>query len=251
MPMCTPLRDSIWDTERGFCLVETGLQLEAATDSFPSFRSHPIVKLPQMSSLLVWHCGKEARITRLHFGCQAIHVFWSCGKSTSDGGQACRCAFYKGGRASGGHSQMRDYFEPGWIFGDDCAMRFRCWLPSCWDHWAFYNGWDPARGVPCQEGHDPPVCSMDIRTEKRHAIRDDVDRYTVGNLQATLVKLVSNTWSRHLQRELVIPALGFGILCDGGRLQYPPVYLIQHLTGCFPPLIQVLRRYIAVLGWTQ
>jgi len=53
MPVCTQLRNLIWDAEWGFCLVETGLQLQAGTGSFPSSPSHSIEKLPHMAYFLV------------------------------------------------------------------------------------------------------------------------------------------------------------------------------------------------------
>jgi hypothetical protein len=46
---------------------------------------------------------------------------------------------------------------------------------------------------------------------------------------------------------IVIPALGVGILFKGERLEYPPEYFIQHLSVCLPLLIQPLLRKIAVL----
>jgi hypothetical protein len=53
MPVCTQLRDLLWDTERGFNLVETGLQLQAGTGSFPSSPSNFIDKLPHITYFLV------------------------------------------------------------------------------------------------------------------------------------------------------------------------------------------------------
>ena len=46
---------------------------------------------------------------------------------------------------------------------------------------------------------------------------------------------------------VVIPTLGAGILfrCEG--VEYPPEYLVQHLSGCLPLLIQPDPRNIAVL----
>jgi len=64
MPVCTQLRDWIWDTERGFRLVETGLQLQAGSASFPSSPSHAIVKIPYLTYFLVWGGGKQAQMTR-------------------------------------------------------------------------------------------------------------------------------------------------------------------------------------------
>ena len=48
MPVCTQLHDGMRDAERGFCLVETGLQPQAGTGSFPLSPSHSIEKLPDM-----------------------------------------------------------------------------------------------------------------------------------------------------------------------------------------------------------
>jgi len=42
LPVCTQLQDWIWNAEWGFHLVETGLQLQAGTSSFPSSPSHSI-----------------------------------------------------------------------------------------------------------------------------------------------------------------------------------------------------------------
>jgi len=78
MPVWTQLQDWIWDTKRGFRLVEPGLQLQSAPGSFPSSPSHSIEKLPHMIYLLVWGHGKQAQITRLHCTCPGIHAFsWS------------------------------------------------------------------------------------------------------------------------------------------------------------------------------
>ena len=49
MPVCTQLCDGIWDAMRGFLLVETALQLQAGTGSFPSSPFHSIEKLPYMT----------------------------------------------------------------------------------------------------------------------------------------------------------------------------------------------------------
>ena len=53
-------------------------------------------------------------------------------------------------------------------------------------------GCDPTRAVACQDAHDLQVCSLDTHTEHRHAARDDVGRYPLGNLQAMLLKPVCN-----------------------------------------------------------
>jgi len=70
MPGCTQLRDWIWDAEWGSRLIETGLQLQAGTGSFPSSPSYSIEKLFHMTDFLVCGCGKQAQITRLHCTCQ-------------------------------------------------------------------------------------------------------------------------------------------------------------------------------------
>ena len=57
-------------------------------------------------------------------------------------------------------------------------------LPWCWHRCEFDIGCDPAGGVACQEGHNLQVCSLDTRTKNKHITRDDVGRYTQGNLQA-------------------------------------------------------------------
>ena len=49
MPVFTQLRDCMWDAERGFRLVETGLQLQASSGLFFSSPSHSIEKLPHMT----------------------------------------------------------------------------------------------------------------------------------------------------------------------------------------------------------
>jgi len=46
---------------------------------------------------------------------------------------------------------------------------------------------------------------------------------------------------------VVIPTLGAGILFKGERVEYPPEYLVQHLSVCLLLLIQPLLRNIAVL----
>jgi len=45
---------------------------------------------------------------------------------------------------------------------------------------------------------------------------------------------------------IVIPALGVGILFKGEMLEHPPEYFVQHLSVCLPLLIQPLLRNIAV-----
>jgi len=201
MPVCTQLRDWIWHAERGFCLVETGLQLQAGTCSILSSPSHSIEKLPHMTYFLVWGRGKQARITRLHCTCQAVRVSSWSGKSTSGGGQACRSALNGGGRAAGGHSRYREYVKTRWILGGHGGTGVQHRLPSCWHCWAFYISCAPAGGVACQKGHNPQVRSLNIHTKNRHAAQDDVGRYTQSNQQAMVLKPVCNAWSCLLHRE--------------------------------------------------
>ena len=99
MPVCTQLCDWVWDADRGFRLIETGLQLQECTSSFPSSPSHSIEKLPHMTYFLVWGRGKQAWITRLHCTCRTIRATSWSGKSTSGGGQACWSGLYGGGQA--------------------------------------------------------------------------------------------------------------------------------------------------------
>jgi len=198
MPVCTQLHNWIWDAERGFHLVEIGLQLQAGTGSFPSSPSHSIEKLPHMMNLLVWGRGKEAWITRLHRACRAVRVSWWSGKSTSAGGQACRSALYRGGWGSGDCSRYREYIEECSITGGDGTTRVWHRVPWCWHRRAFYIGCDPAGGDACKKGHNLQVRCLDIHTRNRHATRDDVGCYTQGNMQAMLVKPVSNACRCHL-----------------------------------------------------
>jgi len=50
---------------------------------------------------------------------------------------------------------------------------------------------------------------------------------------------------------IVIPDLSVRIRFNCVRLAYPPEYLVQHLSVCFPLLIQLLLRDIAVLDWNR
>jgi len=154
-----------------------------------------------MTYFLVSGRGKQAWITRLHCMCQAVRASSWSGKSTSGGGQACRSALNERGWASGGCARYREYVETCWILGGQGPTRFRHRLPWCSHRWVFYIGCDPAGGVACQKGHNIQVRSLDSHTKNRHAARDDVGRSTKGNLQAMLLKPVSNAWSCHLHRE--------------------------------------------------
>jgi len=201
MPVCTQLRDWIWDAERGFCLVKTGLQLQAGTGLFRSSPFHSTKKYSHLTYFSVWGHGKQAWITSLHCTCRAVCASSWSGKSASGGGQPCQSALYGGGRASGERSQYWEYVEIHWILGGQIVTRVRHRLPWCWHGWALYIGCDPPRGVGCQEGHNLQVHSLDTRTKNRHAAWDDVGRYTLGNLQVMQLKPVWNAWSCHLHRE--------------------------------------------------
>jgi len=192
IPVGTQLRDWTWDAERGFCFVETGLQLQADTGSFSSSPSHSIRKLPFMTYSLVWGCGKLARITRLHCTCRAVCASSFSGKSTSGGSQACRSELYGGCRAWGSRLWYREYVRKHYILAEHGVMRVRHRLPWCLHRGSFYIGHDPARGVTCQQGHNLQVRSVDPRAKCRHTARDDVGHYTLGNLPAMLPKLVIN-----------------------------------------------------------
>jgi len=149
IPVCTQLRDWIWDAEWGFPIVVTGLQLEAGISSFVLSPSHSIEKYPHLKYFLVWGHGKHARKTWLHCTCWAVFApSWS-EKSTSGDAQACRPALNGGGQALEGRSRYREYIETGWILGDHDAMRVRHCLPWCFHCSVFYIGCDPARGVAC------------------------------------------------------------------------------------------------------
>jgi len=109
MPVCTQLRDWLSDTEQGFRLAQTGLQLQAGTGWFLPSPSHSMDKLPHMTYFLVWGRGMQAPITRLHFISHAVHgSSWSA-KSNTCGGQVCCAALYRGAWASGGRSWYREY----------------------------------------------------------------------------------------------------------------------------------------------
>ena len=50
---------------------------------------------------------------------------------------------------------------------------------------------------------------------------------------------------------VVIHALGAGMMLEDKRLEKLSEYFIQHLSGCLPLLIQQLQRNIAVLDWNR
>jgi len=72
MPGRTQLCDWMCDVEQGFRRIETGLQLQAITDSFPSYLSRSIEKPLHITYFLVWGHSNKAQITRLHCTCWAI-----------------------------------------------------------------------------------------------------------------------------------------------------------------------------------
>jgi hypothetical protein len=46
---------------------------------------------------------------------------------------------------------------------------------------------------------------------------------------------------------VVIPALGIGLLFKGERLQYTLEYIVQHRSVCWLLLIQPLLKYVVIL----
>jgi hypothetical protein len=50
---------------------------------------------------------------------------------------------------------------------------------------------------------------------------------------------------------VVIPAVGTGMLVKGEWLEYPPQYFVQHLSVCSPLLIQPPVRKIVLLDWNR
>jgi len=154
-----------------------------------------------MTYFLVWGRGKQARITRLHCTCLAVLLSSWSGKSTSADGQACRSAMKGGGRGSEGRSQYRECVDRRWILSEHGAVRVRHRRLKCLHCWLFYLRCNPAGGVACQVEHDLEVRSLDTPTKNRPAARDDVGRYTRGNLQAMMLKPVCNSRSCHLHIE--------------------------------------------------
>ena len=63
-----------------------------------------------------------------------------------------------------------------------------------------YTLWS-RRGLCFQEGHNLQVRSLDTCCKNRHAARDEVGRYTLGKVQAMLLKPMSDDWSCLLHRE--------------------------------------------------
>jgi len=143
--MWTQLHYWILDAERGFCLVETGLQLPAGNRSFPSSPAQSIEKLRLMSDFLGWGCGQKPWISRLHCTCRAICTSSWSWKSASGGDLACRYALSGGGQALGGHSKYREYVITHWILCECSVTRVHHRLPWCWHCGRFYVGCEPAR----------------------------------------------------------------------------------------------------------
>jgi len=198
MPVCTQLRDSIWDAEQSFCLMETGFQLQAGTSSFHSSPSHFIGTLPRMIYVLVWGSGKQTWIIGLHCTGWVVRTSSWSGKSTSGNGQASWSAMYAGGCASGGCSQYREYVETRWILG---AMRVQHWLHWCWQCWSINICCDPAGDVCCQQGYNVQIHCLNNCAKNGHPTHDDVCCYTQGSQQAMRLRLVWNGWSCHLNTE--------------------------------------------------
>ena len=87
------------------------------------------------------------------------------------------------------------------IVDEHGATRVQHRLAWCQHRWACYKCCDLATGIACQWGHSFQVCSLDNGTKNRHAAQDDIGHYTLGTLQAMLLKPVCNHWSCHLHRE--------------------------------------------------
>ena len=154
----------------------------------------------------MWGRCKHARVIRLHCTCRIIRASSRIGISTSTAGEAYWYALNGGSRALGGQpsgdrTRYREHVETRWILGEPGVTRGQHGLPECSYRWAFYIGCDPTGGVACQEGHNLQDFSLDSDTNNRHAARDDIGCYTVGKLQAMLVKPVCNAWSCRLHRK--------------------------------------------------
>jgi hypothetical protein len=72
-------------------------------------------------------------------------------------------------------------------------MRVRHRWPWCWHRRAFYLSSEPTGAIHCQDTHNLKVRSLDTLNRYRHAARDDLGRYTLGNLQSMLLDPVYNT----------------------------------------------------------
>jgi len=164
LPVCTQSRDWIWDSEQGFCHIESGLQLHPGSGSFPTSPFHSIEKLPHMTYFLVWDHVKLAQITRSRCTHPAVRASSLSGKSICGGAQACWSRLYTGGLASGSRWQYKGNVKTRWILSEHSARTVWQQLPWFPDRWAFYIGYDPAGGDDCQERHDLQVRSFDIHS---------------------------------------------------------------------------------------
>ena len=189
------------DAEHGVHLSESGLQLQAGTGSFSSSPSNSIDILPHMTYCILWGHSKQDWITCLHCTCRGINASSWSGKSTCWEGHACQSALYGGGQTLGGRSRYREYVKIRSILIEHGATTVGHRLPSCGHCWSFYTGYDPARGVPCQERHNPHIGYLDTCTKNRHTTQEDLGHKSEGNVQARLRKPVCNAWNCHLHWE--------------------------------------------------
>jgi len=141
-------------------------------------------------------------MTILHCTCRAIRACSWSGKANSGGNQACRSPLSRGGQASGSRSRHRQYLERCWIIDEHGTTGVWHWIVWCSHCWALDICCNPARGVAWHVWHNLHVHSLDTHTKNRHAARDDVGLYALGNLQAMLLKPVCNAWSCNLHREI-------------------------------------------------
>ena len=86
-----------------------------------------------------------------------------------------------------GHSRYREYVETGCILCEHGTTIVCHRLPCCGHRSLFYIGCDPAGGVAWQEGHNHHDHSLDPLTKNGHSARDNVGRYTQGNLRGMLL----------------------------------------------------------------
>ena len=149
----------------------------------------------------LWYAGTDNEIAL--YMLSHLGVF-CCGKSTSGGGQACQSALQGGVRALGGRSRYREHHKTQSILSEEGWTRVRHRLPWCCHRCASYIGCDATGGVACEEQQNLQVCSWDTRTKNRHATPNAVGHYTLGNLQAMLLKPDCNAWSCHLHSERCI-----------------------------------------------
>jgi len=119
-------------------------------------------------------------------------------------------------------------------------------LPWCSHCGAFYIDCDPAGGVACQDAHNLQVCSLDTRTKNKHAVRENVGRNTLGNLQAMLQNRFATHEVAICTEKVLILGLGAGIWFNREWLDYPLENVIQHLSGCSLLFIQPVQTYFVV-----